>query len=178
VQLLRDGGVDAASPAAIAVRAGASKMSLYRHFEGKDEILVEALGGYERTQRARLLPEYFGAEPPTREADPIDQILAMFADAADRADQPGFTGCIYVSTRLQLEAAHPAGEIAREHKAGMRAALADLLAAATAPEPARTAATVQMLYDGALVHCLIEGTGAPMRMARAAVAGMIKGERA
>src|SRR3954452_2099726 len=36
-ELLREGGLAGASPAQVAERAGASKMSLYRHFSGIDE---------------------------------------------------------------------------------------------------------------------------------------------
>ena len=42
-ELVTVGGLDAATPAAIAERAGAGKMSLYRHFSGKDELVAEAL---------------------------------------------------------------------------------------------------------------------------------------
>jgi AcrR family transcriptional regulator len=45
--LVTAGGLDAATPAAIAERADAGKMSLYRHFSGKDELVAEALA--ERT---------------------------------------------------------------------------------------------------------------------------------
>jgi hypothetical protein len=53
----RDGrGLDAATPAAIAERAGGGKMSLYRHFAGKDELVAEALAerdlDYERGSSA------------------------------------------------------------------------------------------------------------------------------
>ena len=42
-ELVTTGGLAAATPAAIAERAGAGKMSLYRHFSGKDELVAEAL---------------------------------------------------------------------------------------------------------------------------------------
>ena len=51
-ELVTAGGLDAATPAAIAERAGAGKMSLYRHFAGKDELVAEALAARDLEYRA------------------------------------------------------------------------------------------------------------------------------
>ena len=59
-ELVTLGGLDAATPAAIAERAGAGKMSLYRHFSGKDELVAEALAERDLDYRALLIGDSRG----------------------------------------------------------------------------------------------------------------------
>lgn len=161
-ELLREGGLGNASPALIAERAGASKMSLYRHFTGVDELLAVALGEHDAEHRDRLIG---GGE-----GSPREHIEAMFAGAAGRADRPGYRGCVYVDTRVEVaDPDHPVAEVARRHKAAMVATLAALLETAGDPSAAETGLRVQMLYDGAVVHAVLAGSGDPLRAALAAL---------
>jgi AcrR family transcriptional regulator len=154
-----------ASPAAVAERAGASKMSLYRHFSGIDELVAVALGEHDAEHRDWLLPAAEAAEGSARE-----HIERMFAGAAGRADRPGYRGCVYVDTRVEVaDPDHPVAEVARRHKAAMVATLAALLAEAGDRQPEETALRVQMLYDGAIVHAVLAGSGDPLRSALAAL---------
>src|SRR5260370_31852395 len=107
-------GVGAATPAAIAERAGAGKMSLYRHFSGKDELVAEALGERDPAYRVFLLGGH--TDLPAR-----DRPLAVFDRAAAVADRRGssFIGCPHVSARLGVPtAAHPAAPEGAGHKDG------------------------------------------------------------
>src|ERR1700734_3040974 len=102
--LVTRGGIDAATPAAIADRAGAGKMSLYRHFAGKDQLVAEALAERDAYYRAWLTGDPANGTPRER-------LLAMFDLAAGVADRLGsrFIGCPFVSARLSLpDDDHPA----------------------------------------------------------------------
>jgi len=159
-ELLREGGLSSASPAQVAERAGASKMSLYRHFSGIDELVAVALGEHDAEHRARLL----GAPVGT----PRERIERMFDSAAQRADGPDYRGCAYVDTRVEVaDPTHPVAPVARAHKRAMRAALGEMLAEAGDRSPGETALVVQMLLDGAIVHAVVMGSGDPIRTARA-----------
>src|SRR4029077_5858493 len=81
-ELVTVGGLAAATPAAIAERAGAGKMSLYRHFPGKDELVAEALAERDLDYRAWLIGD--PADGTARE-----RLLALFDRTAGRADQSG-----------------------------------------------------------------------------------------
>ena len=168
-ELVTVGGLDAATPAAIAERAGAGKMSLYRHFAGKDELVAEALAQCDLYYRAWLIGD-------PADGTPSERLLALFDRAAGRADQRGssFIGCPYVSARLDLrDDDHPAAPVVVAHKDGMLRELAELLSETGVPDPDQRALVVLMLLDGAVVHSVIRGNGDPLREARAALPGLI-----
>ena len=161
-------GVGAATPAAIAERAGAGKMSLYRHFSGKDELVAEALAQRDPAYRVLLLGG--PTDLPAR-----DRLLAMFDHAAGVADRLGgsFIGCPFVSARLDMSDGHPAVPVVVAHKDGMLRELAAVLTEIGVPDPEQRAQVVLMLLDGAVVHSVIRGNGDPLREARAALPGLI-----
>jgi len=162
-------GLAAATPAAIAERAGAGKMSLYRHFSGKDELVAEALAERDLDYRALLIGD-------STTLPPRDRLLAMFDRAARVADRRGssFIGCPYVSARLDLrDDDHPAAPVVVAHKDGMLRELAAMLSEIGVADPEKTAHVVLMLLDGAIIHAVIRGNGDPLREARAAVPGLI-----
>ena len=162
-------GLHAATPAAIAERADAGKMSLYRHFSGKDELVAEALAARELDFRAWLIGD-------PADGTPHDRLLALFDRAARTADHRGsrFIGCPYVSARLNLpDDDHPAAPVVVAHKDEMLHELAALLTEIGVPDPQQRAHVVLMLLDGAVVHSVIRGDGDPLREARAALPGLI-----
>ena len=170
-ELVTAGGLDAATPAAIAERAGAGKMSLYRHFAGKNELVAEALAARDLEYRAWLIGD--PADGTARE-----RLLALFDRAAGRADHGGsrFIGCPYVNARLDVaDDDHPAAAVVAAHKDGMLRELTALLAEIGVPDPEQRAEILLMLLDGAVVHSVIRGTGDPLREARAALPGLISG---
>jgi AcrR family transcriptional regulator len=168
-ELVTAGGLDAATPAAIAERAGAGKMSLYRHFSGKDELVAEALAERDPGYRAWLVGD-------AADGTPDERLLALFDRAASRADHTGksFIGCPYVHARLDLpDDDHPAARVVAAHKDGMLRDLAALLTEMGVRDPEQRAQVVLMLLDGAVVHSVIRGNGDPLRAARSALPGLI-----
>ena len=163
VELLREGGLRAAAPAAIADRAGAGKMSLYRHFGGKDELVTEALRDYAPAQLDAVLG-------PEGDGDPRRRVLAIFDRIARLADEGVLTPCIYLTTRLEVaDAGHPTAPVSAEYKRSVADELARWLRKLGHAEPERTANVISMLMDGAIEHSIIAGDSGPARDARAAV---------
>ena len=169
IELIWTGGTAAATPAAIAERSGAGKMSLYRHFAGgKDELVAEALTEQDPRQRAYVLG------PP--DLAPRDRILEMFGRQAHAADRAGhrYRGCPFIRAQLHLECdRHPAASVIAAHKIVMVSDLTDVLRQAGLLEPGHTARIVLMLFDGAAIHAEIAGNGEPFRLARDLVAGLL-----
>jgi AcrR family transcriptional regulator len=161
IELVSQGGPAAASPDAVAARAGASKMSMYRHFDGKDEMLVAAL--VEQEERFRL--DLLVREPA---ASPALKVRAIFGRLAERADRnpDSVGGCPYVMTELAIDdAEHPTKAVVARHKEAMRRDLADVVATSVGADAERIASLILMLLDGALAHARIDHSGEPLRRA-------------
>jgi AcrR family transcriptional regulator len=163
VELLQEGGLRAAAPAAVAERAGAGKMSLYRHFGGKDELVAEALRQYVPTQVARLLGDW-------DDPDPRRRVLAVFDRLAGLADDGTLVACVYVTTRLEVgDAEHPAAPLAGAYKDEVAKAFAEPLRQMGHADPEGTARTISMLIDGAVMHAIVYGDSRPLKDARRVV---------
>ena len=169
IELIWKGGLAAATPAAIAERSGAGKMSLYRHFGGgKDELVAEALKKQDPSQRAVVLG------PP--DLAPRDRILEMFDRQAAAADRAGhrYRGCPFIRAQLHLEHdQHPAASVIAAHKTEMVSDLTDVLRQAGLAGAGSDRRVVLMLFDGAAIHAEIAGNGEPFRLARDMVAGLL-----
>lgn len=167
VELLLERGWIGTTPAAVAERAGAAKMSLYRHFAGKDELVAAALARFSTTQRRWLLgPD---TDPPR------DRLLGAFTRIAERARAGGLAaGCPFVATRLQSpDRDGPAATLALAHKNDVAAAFARLLEQLGHPDPADTGEALLVLLDGAIVHAAMSGNDGPVLVAARAAATLI-----
>ena len=165
IALIERGGPAAATPAAVADHAGAAKMSIYRHFEGKDELVTAALDEREPKVRASLL-----GGPSTDARERVLEIFDRLADNAD-ADPASITSCPYVATELSMTAPNPAiHRTVIGHKDAMRAELSATLSELGVADTRQVADALLMLLDGAVVHAQIRRSGAPLRVARAAAA--------
>jgi AcrR family transcriptional regulator len=163
VELLREGGLRAAAPAAIAERAGAGKMSLYRHFGGKDDLVAAALRDYLPNQVTRLLGDWNGDDPRQR-------VLTVFDRLAGLADDGTLSACVYVTTRLEVaDANHPAAPVAGEYKDEIAKAFAEALTEMGHPDPETTARMISLQVDGAVVHAVVYGNSRPIHDARRVV---------
>src|SRR3974390_2133991 len=81
-------GIRAVGVEAIAEAAGTNKMTLYRHFPSKDELVTEYL-----RQVAREADQCWHAYERAHPGDPLAQIRAWLAEMADHLANPGERGC-------------------------------------------------------------------------------------
>lgn len=129
----------------IIAEAGVAKMSLYRHFPSKDDLIV----AYLEQSNQRFWAWFDGA---LGEGRPREQLLRLFEELARFATSPACFGCMF-----QLAAAdfpdpdHPAHRIALAHKTAVIDRLSDLASRAGSPDPDGVAAQLLLLMDGAFV---------------------------
>jgi AcrR family transcriptional regulator len=159
VELIREGGLRAAAPAAIAERAGAGKMSLYRHFGGKDELVAEALRDFLPRQLALLLGDW-------DDKDPRRRILDVFDRLAHFADNGTLSACVYFGTRLEAGADHPAAPLAGEYKDEVARAFTNAVKELGHKDPETIGRMISMQVDGAVVHSIVYGDSRPLKDAR------------
>jgi AcrR family transcriptional regulator len=132
--------------------AGISKRSMYQLFGSKDEIIAASLERRAPALSAYLIP------PPGEPAAPRERILYVFRRLEEVAGDPGYRGCPYVSTMVELkDPAHPAREVARHRKDEMRAFFQAEAERGGAADAALLARQLVLVYDGAATRA---GTGA------------------
>jgi AcrR family transcriptional regulator len=163
-------GIRAVGVDAIAEVAGTNKMTLYRHFSSKDELVAECLRRV--AAKADALWDRIAAEHP---GDPRAQLKAWVAAMAGHLASVDERGCAMCNAAVELpDRTHPARGVIEAFKSGQRDRLARLCAAAGAPQPELLADELFLLAEGARVSLQSVGPEGPAarfaRMAEAAVA--------
>jgi AcrR family transcriptional regulator len=156
-------GIRAVGVEAIAEAAGTNKMTLYRHFPSKDELVAECLRQVARegVQRWQF---YEDAHP----GDPLAQIRAWLAQMASIITDKDHRGCALANAAIELpEKTHPARRVVEEFKLTQRKHLARLCAKAGLSDPGMLADELYMLVEGARVTAQSIGTeGLSVRLVR------------
>jgi AcrR family transcriptional regulator len=136
----RNVGIDA-----VVRRAGVNKMSLYRQFESKQDLLQQYLLRTERRFWA-----YFDASINKHPGDPRRQLRRFFVDLAQRASASNYRGCPFVNVAAEFpDRSHVARRMVADNKARLLRRLMDLTAAAGARDPSSLAKSLALLIEGA-----------------------------
>jgi AcrR family transcriptional regulator len=163
-------GIRAVGVDAIAEAAGTNKMTLYRHFPSKDELVAEYLRQTAK-QADRCWDRYRQAHP----GDALAQLRAWLAEMAEHLADTDGRGCALANAAIELpERGHPARCVIEEFKIAQRARLIELCRAAGLSEPDMLADELHLLLEGARVTSQsvgADGLGARlMRMGEAMIA--------
>ena len=138
-------GIKSVGVEAIADAAATNKMTLYRHFVSKDELVSEYLRAAAREADccwARLEQAHPG--------DALAQLRTFIRDMADHATDT--RGCPLVNAAVELpDKDHPARRVIEEHKNAWHARLVALCQAAGLAEPELLADELNLMLEGARV---------------------------
>lgn len=148
-ELFCENGVKAVGIDRIVAEAGVAKMTLYRNFRSKDELVLAALERREELwTHAWLQREVEQAAPPGR-----DRLLAIF-DALDAwFRRENFEGCLFINTLLESHGAEGAvGTAAARGLANVRVLVARWLEEAGVRDSDAVAGELQTLMSGAIIH--------------------------
>ena len=149
-------GIRGVGVEAIAEAAGTSKMGLYRHFDSKDELVIEYLN-YKGRKSDEVWAE-IEAETPR---DPVAQLYG-FIDKAARFISEDDRGCDLANAAVELtEQGHPGLRVIEEFKMRQRDRLTGLCKAAGASQPELLADTLFLLIEGARVSRRSVGAKGP-----------------
>jgi AcrR family transcriptional regulator len=156
-------GIRAVGVEAIAEAAGTNKMTLYRHFSSKDELVAEYL-----RQSAKAADECWDRLQQLHPGDELAQLGAWFREMADHVADCDQRGCALANAAIELpEKTHPARRVIEEYKSSQRLRLAQLARAAGLREPEMLADELYFLLEGAGVSAQSVGTdGLGSRLAR------------
>jgi AcrR family transcriptional regulator len=159
--LLRRSGARSVTMDAASAAAGAGKMSAYRHFTGKDDLVAAALERY-NPRHVRWLAGAAGAVTAGRDgasgdrADPAQRILSAFDRLESAAEGENFRGCPFVDAALAAPGPdRRIAAVAGRHKQDVIQALAGLAALAGMPESEEVGAAVALVIDGAAAQAAL-----------------------
>ncbi|MGN6807861.1 MAG: TetR/AcrR family transcriptional regulator [Trinickia sp.] len=148
-------GIRAVGVDAVVERAGVNKMSLYRQFSSKDELVVAYL-----EQASERFFERFDRSIDKHPGEPVRQIAQYFEDLTGRASVEGYRGCPFVNVSAEFpDANHPARQCVARNKTELMARLLALTTAASADDPAYLANALALLIEGIYAASQTYGPG-------------------
>ncbi|MGH8781854.1 TetR/AcrR family transcriptional regulator [Paraburkholderia sp.] len=137
-------GVRAVGVDAVVELAGVNKMSLYRQFSSKDDLVVAYL---ERSDEGFF--HRFEQSVAKHPGEPVKQIAQYFEDLTARASVPDYRGCPFVNVSAEFpDPAHPARLCVSRNKTKLMARLTELATAAGADDPVALANALALLIEG------------------------------
>jgi AcrR family transcriptional regulator len=152
-------GIRAVGVETIAAEADTTKMSLYRNFPSKDDLVAEWL----REHDARFWQtwEAMGNRYPS---DPRRQVNAAFGLLAKHVADPAARGCPMANAAVEItERDHPARKVIEAHKAKLRSRLIQICIRIGVGEPRLLADQLFLLMEGAQVTAQTLGVHGPAR---------------
>nr|WP_321888849.1 TetR/AcrR family transcriptional regulator [Paraburkholderia bannensis] len=154
-ELFYQEGVRAVGVDAVVERAGVNKMSLYRQFSSKDDLVV----AYLKRCDVRFF-ERFEASAAKHPDDAARQLLQCFVDLAKRASAPDYRGCPFVNVAAEFpDVEHPARRSVIDNKTRLMARLNEMARAANASDPAALADELALLVEGVYAASQTYGPG-------------------
>ncbi|MEX0641407.1 MAG: TetR/AcrR family transcriptional regulator [Pirellulales bacterium] len=153
----------------IIAEAEVAKMSLYKHFTSKDELLLAVL-----KYREEKLLEFFASAMKRHGKRTKDPLRAFFSALQDWFESPGFRGCAFQNAAAELaDAKHPGMHFVQEHKHRFQQFLAGLVVESLGKAGAKVAPAVGLLVEGAIVTAVIQGSPAAANVARDAALKLV-----
>ena len=139
-------GLRAVSADKIIERAGITKVTFYRHFPSKDDLIVAYLERRAAWERGAIL----GASEAAH--GNVDETIRLVSEGiGQEACTPGFRGCPFINAAAEYaDADHPVRKVVDSHRAWFRSMLEKLTASLGIDDPA-VAEELMMLRDGAMV---------------------------
>jgi AcrR family transcriptional regulator len=140
----------------IAEAAGTNKMTLYRHFGSKDDLILEYLN-YKGRKADEIWAEIEAASP----GDPVGQLYGYIGQVAKFIAEDE-RGCDLANAAVELtQEGHPGLRVIEEFKIRQRQRLEALCKAAGATEPGLLADALVLLIEGARVSRRSVGSEGP-----------------
>ncbi|AOK15564.1 TetR family transcriptional regulator [Burkholderia cepacia] len=137
-------GVRTVGVEAVVERAGVNKMSLYRQFSSKDDLILAYLERMDACFFERL-----DTSVTKHPGQPKAQLIQYFVDLAERATQKDYRGCPFVNVAAEFpDASHPARERVAQNKEQLMKRLVALCEGAGARAPAKLADALALVVEG------------------------------
>jgi AcrR family transcriptional regulator len=140
-------GINAVGIDTIIAQSGVAKMSLYRHFKSKEELVLAFLDQRE----ARWTHEWLEAQILTASTLPEERLLAIFHAFDEWFQRPDFEGCSFMNVLLESTPNSPIHCAATRHLATIRDIISAQAQAAHLSDHEKFTQIWHFLMKGAIV---------------------------
>lgn len=162
-------GIRAVGIDRIIAEAGVAKMSLYKHFASKDDLIAAALA-----YREQRVETFFRDALARHGRRKRDNLRAFFATLKEWFESDDFRGCAFINATVELaDPTHVGAKFAKEHKRRFRAFLATLVEESLGASAAKLAPAISLLVEGAIVTALMNGSAEAADIARDAALRLV-----
>lgn len=146
-ELFYEHGINSTGVDAVIESAGVARMTFYKHFGGKQALIIAYLEGRETRWQLRLQRAIDAAGD-----DPRARLVAVFdALSGWAASESRFRGCSFVNALAELaEPNHPARAVVHAYKAALRDCVHQLAEEGRAPDPELLTDQLLLVYEGAI----------------------------
>lgn len=139
-------GIRATSADRLIEQVGITKVTFYRHFRTKGDLVVAYLEQQAAAERGWM-------QSVRRAGDPAGSLRALATDIGAASCRPGFRGCAFINAAAEFpDPADPVRAAVAAHRGWMLAEFADIAAEAGASDVQGTAGQLMLLRDGAMVN--------------------------
>ena len=167
-ELFRTQGIGAVGVEIIAELANSNKMTLYRHFGSKEELLCACL-----RQNADKVAELWQSLERRYPADPKRQLHAWVEEATGVVFSDA-SACLLANAAVeQKDPNHPVHRIVAEAKESYRTQLADLCRRAGIEQAEELADALSLLFEGARISSQSAGPEGPHQKLKQSCIAMI-----
>lgn len=171
--LFTEGGYHAVGIDTVLARAGVAKMTLYHHFDSKEDLIVAALA--RKAEQSAL-----GLEQALKEAgaDPQAKLLAIFDWMEGWFRAKDFRGCMYIKAAGEYpKKKHKPNRAALAFKQARVALLLELCRRLGVKDADTLAWQIAMQMEGAIVVAFMHARPEAAQEAKAAAAALIAAAR-
>lgn len=167
-------GVRAVGVDTIIEKSGVAKMTLYRHFPSKDDLVAAHL-----EQRDRIYWQWFEQAVGRHPGDPRAQLLDLFDALHEEVCRPDFRGCPFLNSTVEFPGPDSASiRIAAAHRRDVVARVRALAEQLGAREPEQLAEQLTVLMTGVRVSVKSYATVGAAIAAKSAAATLIDAQLA
>lgn len=147
-------GIRATSADRIIAEAGITKVTFYRHFPSKSDLVVAYLTLQAERERA-----WFTSM--RRAGDPAGTLRAIAKGIGGASCAPGFRGCAFINAAAEFaDPQDPVRAVVDEHRRWMLGEFAEIATEAGAADALGAARELMLLRDGAMVNGYLGETAA------------------
>ena len=168
-RLFYSDGIRAVGIDRIIAEASVAKMSLYKHFASKDELILAVMKHREEEFEASFQEAMQRHGKKTK-----DPLRAFFAALKEWFESPDFRGCAFINACIELaDPKHAGSEFVRDHKQRFASFLRGVVDQAIGKKSASVAAAVGLLVEGTIVTAVIQGSSDSVDVARDAAMKLV-----